>query len=282
MPPLSAWSRTPTQGMHLNGGTQCFSMASDAQENLGAGMKLALLLQGEFALQIDGHNFDKVKSATSTLFLSRNEWRLGHHFPAGTKLQYITLFLDASLIEDLLEHDMADSLFREPVLHSVHAISDAMASIATSILHRPFTGSAGRLHESGKALELAALAIDALALPKPRSQSSLANSNEVRRLHQLRDYLDTHWHDSAPADVLARTYGFGLRRMSVGFRRLFGCTISEYLREKRLQEAWKLLDSGMSATLTAEKVGYTLPHFTIAFTRRFGVTPGSLTRHGIS
>lgn len=278
---LPSWNRSPSHGLELSGGHRLFDTASDSREDLSPGLKLAVLLEGTFSLQVDDNEFSMVQSATSTLFLSRQNWQLVHHFPEGTKLTYLTLFLEAGLIEDALEMALPES-HSSPIQQAVHHISGAMSGLVSAILHRPLEGPAGRLYESAKALELAALALDTMVPSQPHSTASLASSAEVKRLYMLRDYLDSHWQHPLPADQLARQYGMGLRRMSIGFRRIFGCTISEYIREKRLQEAWKLLNGGLSATLVAEQIGYSLPHFTIAFQKRFGTTPGHLSRHGLS
>jgi AraC-like DNA-binding protein len=59
------------------------------------------------------------------------------------------------------------------------------------------------------------------------------------------------------------------------FRRETGATPAAYLRERRLQEAHLLLQSGRwSVGEIAQRVGYTnLAAFTVAFGRRFGVPP---------
>jgi AraC-like DNA-binding protein len=59
------------------------------------------------------------------------------------------------------------------------------------------------------------------------------------------------------------------------FRKATGATPAAYLRERRLQEAHLLLQSGRwSVGEVAQRVGYTnLAAFTVAFGRRFGVPP---------
>ncbi|MXO67196.1 AraC family transcriptional regulator [Altericroceibacterium endophyticum] len=277
-----SWTSEPTPGIHLSGGAQTFGTEQQAHEDLGPGLKLALLIEGSFALDLDDRAGGTVTAGTTSLFVSREDWRLGHHFAEDMRLQYLTLFLEAGLVADVLEQDLPGSGERGGIFHAMRHTPLAMASLATSILNRPFRGIAGRLHNSGKALELAALSVETIGPDRSSNQPSLANASEIQRLHQLRDFLDTHWRDAPASDVLARQFGFGHRKMTVGFQRLFGSSISEYLRELRLREAWRLLDGGLSATLTAEETGYTLPHFTVAFTRRFGVTPGSLSRQSMT
>ena len=243
-----SWTSEPMPGIYLSGGTQSFCAAEQAHEDLSPGLKLALLIEGSFALDLDDRAGGTVTAGTCSLFVSRDDWRLGHHFPEGMRLHYLTLFLEAGLVADLLEQDMPGGVARGGVFHAMRNTPHAMGSLAASILHRPLCGAAGRLHNSGKALELAALAVEAIGRERPTSQPSLANASEVQRLHQLRDFLDHHWRDAPTVDVLARQCGFGHRKMTAGFQRLFGSTISEYLRELRLREAWRLLDGGMSAS----------------------------------
>ncbi|QJR02425.1 helix-turn-helix transcriptional regulator [Sphingobium yanoikuyae] len=246
-------------------------------ETLDAGIKLAVLLEGSFALDVDGAGLQQQHAAESSLFTSSRAWQLDHSFARGCTLHYLTLFVDAALVSDVLEADLPDMT----QVRQVNRLTPlAMVSVTNSILHGPFAGAAGRLHAAGKALELAALAVDLIVSPSSSSEVALASASEARRLNDLHAYIGEHWRELPTLDQLARRFGFGLRAMTTGFRRLYGCSISEHARELRLREGWRLLDAGMSATLAAEAVGYTLPHFTAAFASRFGITPGALARHG--
>lgn len=272
------WASNPSTGIFLAGGARHFQKAHQAQEQLGAGLKLALLLEGQFELGVGGDPFAPVSGASSSLFVSRDDWVLDHRFNAGTRLRYVTLHLEAGLVEDLLEQDL-QALY-EGVAQKRRSTPAIMTSIANQILHQPFSGVAGRLQESARCFELAALALDMVGIGPTRGNSGIASVPEVQRLRDLKALIDEQWREAPALDELARRFGFGMRKMTVGFRRLFGQSIAEYLRELRMQEAWRLLCAGQSVTLTAEAVGYTLPHFTSAFARRFGVTPGSIACHG--
>lgn len=272
VPPAAAWDRRVAPGIWLGGGQRGFHDQTAAREDLGSGLKLAILLDGAFELGVAGGSPVPVTGASTSLFVSRDPWQLDHSFAQGSRLHYLTLFLEAGLIEDLLEQDL--TLCAGGVRHATRATPAVMAGITARILHRPFTGVAGRLHDSAKALELAALALDLLMPARPQATGSIASPAEIRRLHDLHAFLAEAWHETPPLDQLARRFGFSAKRMTAGFRRLFGCSIAQHLREMRLREAWRLIDAGMSATQAAEHTGYTLPHFTQAFTCRFGVTPG--------
>ncbi|CAM5562688.1 helix-turn-helix transcriptional regulator [Edaphosphingomonas haloaromaticamans] len=263
----------------MGAGSRSFREEAEAIENLRPGIKLALLLKGAIEVGIAGQTHASESGPSVNLFVSRHEWQLHHRFSSLSSLQYLTLHLDAEAADELLGD--ADALLPEGMAHHRATCPVAMQAIAEQILNAPYVGVARRLHLAGKALELAALALDTLARPSTNSSVSLATPLEVRRLHELRDRLNRDPANMPGLDRLARDCGMNVRRMTAGFRRLFGQSIGEYLREARLREAWRLLESGLSVTLTAEQVGYTLPHFTTAFRQRFGILPSTLNRSGL-
>ncbi|MGL3819317.1 hypothetical protein, partial [Sphingopyxis sp. R3-92] len=171
------WSSNPSAGIFLAGGARHFQQMHQAQERLGPGLKLALLLEGQFELGIGGDRFEQVPGASSSLFVSRDDWVLDHRFDAGTRLRYVTLHLEAGLVEDLLEQDL--QRLGEGVAQKRRPTPAVMTSIANQILHQPFSGVAGRLQESAKSFELAALALDMLGIGPERGLSGIASTPEV-------------------------------------------------------------------------------------------------------
>lgn len=277
---MKFWTCEATPGLWVSAGVRSFEDATEASEVLGAGLKLAILLEGNIQVGIKGHTHSRVAGPSVNLFASRHDWQLDHRFTANSSLRYLTLHLSANGMTDLLGE--ADVFPISDITHYQSECPAAIGAIAEEILHAPYSGLPRRLHMAGKALELAALALDTLARPSTNNSVSLATPLEVRRLHELRDRLNRDPANMPGLDRLARDCGMNVRRMTAGFRRLFGQSIGEYLREARLREAWRLLESGLSVTLTAERVGYTLPHFTTAFRQRFGIPPSVLNRSGLS
>ncbi|WP_425487890.1 helix-turn-helix transcriptional regulator [Microvirga lupini] len=62
------------------------------------------------------------------------------------------------------------------------------------------------------------------------------------------------------------------------FRAAFGMTVFEFIRNEKLNEAWRLLmQEGISVGEAAYRAGYSsAANFTTAFKRRFGVLPKHL------
>jgi AraC-like DNA-binding protein len=78
---------------------------------------------------------------------------------------------------------------------------------------------------------------------------------------------------------LARRAGASSRTLLRAFRRELGCAPSEYLRDRRLDEARVLLRTGRYRVGdVASRLGYaSLPAFSQAFSARFGTPPSRIT-----
>ncbi len=90
-----------------------------------------------------------------------------------------------------------------------------------------------------------------------------------------RDWLEARLFEPLRIAELARACHASESTLLRAFRRELGAPPAVYLRQRRLDEALLLLESGRySATEVALRVGYaTLPAFTVAFQRRFGLPP---------
>lgn len=265
------------EGLRLAGGRLDLAADEQAQERLEAGLKLAVLLEGGFDLALEGQAARAVRGPSISLFASRDAWRLDHRFAAGARLKFLTLHLSADLLADQLEFDLDRACRTSPVTMISADAPSAVATMAEHVLHSPYHGAAARLHAVGKGFELAAMALDRFLADTPAASPPLASPLETRRLHEVRAWLDENYRDAPGLDRLARQAGLNVRKLTTGFRRLFGVSIAEHLREVRLQQGRRLLEDGCSVTDAADRVGYTLPHFSAAFQHRFGVTPRALT-----
>jgi AraC-like DNA-binding protein len=78
---------------------------------------------------------------------------------------------------------------------------------------------------------------------------------------------------------LARASGVSLRTLQRHFRAHFNCTVTDWLRNLRLERARNELRTGESVKQVAFDLGYKQPsHFTRDFKDRFGVPPRMLLR----
>lgn len=274
--PSPALITSRIDGLRIAAGRLDLTANQQAHEDLEAGLKLAILLEGKFDLEVEGQALRAMQGPSVSLFASRHGWRLDHLFSAGVELRFLTLHLSADLLADQMEFDL-DRACRAPRVTMIsEEAPSAMTAMAERVLHSPYSGPAAQLHAIGTGFELAALALDRFLPDHPANDAPLASPAETRRLHEMRAWLAEHYREVPTLDRLARQAGLNVRKLTAGFRRLFGMSVAEYLREVRLQEGRRLLESGCSVTDAADGVGYTLPHFTTVFQHRFGLTPRTL------
>ena len=78
--------------------------------------------------------------------------------------------------------------------------------------------------------------------------------------------------------ALARRFGVSVLHLNQGFMQEFGQSVYGWVTEYRLEQAYQALRQGsMPIKVLSHRLGYSHPnHFSYAFKRRFGCTPGSL------
>jgi len=101
--------------------------------------------------------------------------------------------------------------------------------------------------------------------------------HQARGMVRVVDYLCDHLADQPSLDDLARIAGSNRLTLSRNFKRLYGMTVFEWLREQRLGHAAKLLgESNRPISEIATTVGYSsLQGLANAFKQRFELSPSS-------
>ena len=74
---------------------------------------------------------------------------------------------------------------------------------------------------------------------------------------------------------LARSVGLSHPKLNQGFREIYGVTVFDYLRQKRLENARSYIQEGrMNITEAAYATGFSSSsHFSRAFLKYFGIQP---------
>ena len=171
----SAWSGIIAPGVQMSVGEIQFDSEMRSEENLAEGLKLAVLLEGVFQLGVSGDAPQMVRGSSASLFLANAPWQLDHLFDAGTSIKYLTLHLDAAVLEDELEASITAKTHRYGSLAMFSATTPlAMTALAHQMFASPYSGTAKRLYLAGKGLELTALALDCLLDGASVTQTPLA------------------------------------------------------------------------------------------------------------
>ncbi len=96
-----------------------------------------------------------------------------------------------------------------------------------------------------------------------------------RRVRAAQVWIDGHLDAPVTLAQLAAVAHISPRQLTALFRESLAMTPQQYLRERRMQVAWALLESGeLSIQRIAERVGYSsLAAFSDRFRRHFGKSP---------
>jgi AraC family transcriptional activator of pyochelin receptor len=79
-------------------------------------------------------------------------------------------------------------------------------------------------------------------------------------------------------DVLARRVGICTTALTSGFRQIYGMSVTEFIQDLRLGEAFRSLSDGdMTVSQAAYSVGMSPAYFSTLFRRRYGLSPSNLT-----
>lgn len=152
-----------------------------------------------------------------------------------------------------------------------------MRRVLDEIADCPPERSLRRLFLESKALELIVLFCDMLSLA-PAAPPLTRDTNAC--LDKARAFIDARYLHPPTTREIARACYLSETALRRGFKARFGCTVYEYILERRLRMAHDLLESGRYKVKdVAWMVGYTnVSHFIDAFRRHYGLTPGECLR----
>ena len=133
-----------------------------------------------------------------------------------------------------------------------------------------------KLYLEGKVLELLSLFCDE-AIGKQKNTKDISRE-DYRCLMKAREIIDNHFLHPLTIAQIAEQCFLSETKLKQGFKICFNCTVYEYIVEKRMEMAYRLLQSGKYKVKDVVwMVGYTnASHFIDAFKKRYGVTPGEI------
>jgi len=208
---------------------------------------------------------------------------------AGDRLQRVRIDLDLNFLRMFVTQlDFIPKILRPlvdcdaaPRFHrAVGQVAPAMRMVIQQMWQTPYQGMIGRMFLEAKTLELLALQLSQLI----ESENRLSNFNlqpaDIDRIYQARHILQQSAVNPPSVMNLAQDVGLDHMKLKRGFRQIFGTTPFGYLREYRMEQArLLLLDGKLSVAAVANAIGYShVGHFSNAFQRKFGITPGECRR----
>jgi AraC-like DNA-binding protein len=157
---------------------------------------------------------------------------------------------------------------------SLRAVADML-----TMKHR---GTLRLIYAKAKSEELLVNALSFACRGERASTRIRLGERDRTRILQVREMLDANFAKPPPVSELARRFGINRNKLSYGFRAVHDRSMSEYIADRRLETAWRLLDeTDRPVAHIAEDVGFShLQSFSSAFKRRYGLSPSMLRRSG--
>lgn len=145
-----------------------------------------------------------------------------------------------------------------------------------SLQSMAFHGLTRRAYVEARAVELVCDLWGQVAKLAPAPLGAL-DARILTKVEKTRLHIDTNFAAPLVMQGLAHDVGTNETKLSQAFRAAFGMTVFEYVRNRRMEEARRLLrHCDMSVTEIAFEVGYEHScNFSVAYKRHFGVTPKS-------
>lgn len=282
---MFTWSRKVGANLLVSAGSTVLQESLEVRAPVFKGLQVIVSLSSRLQGGVDGHTPFPIQDAGAYFVLCTGEHDGLDRFEANILQRHVRIGMDADAAErsgfslDLVAQSGGKQLHSQEVLVLHQPLTAALRAAAMQILYCPFQAGAVRdLFLGAKGLELASAA---LARPLAQSAAGLdqLDAREVQRLWLARDVLIGRAHEPPSLAELAREVGINVKKLTAGFRVLFGMSVFEYLQQHRLEEAFRMLSSGgMSVTQVAAHVGYAVAHFSTVFKDRFGISPRDLLR----
>lgn len=193
------------------------------------------------------------------------------------------LFLEISEDSDPFINSFCESILNnESVILSDNwgSITSDIQSVIDEIKFNPYTGKLQEIFLFAKSLELLVLCIDNYVSKNKKSYTFIKSDLDKEKLIQVRDFINTQYKSPPSLSELSKLVGLNEFKLKNGFKELFGSTIFNYIRNKRLLLAKNSLENdGISISEAAYEYGYSSPqHFSLQFKKQFGITPKSVQK----
>ena len=155
-------------------------------------------------------------------------------------------------IDSLLQADGSDD--GNPYFHQC-AMTPQIEAVVCQLLDGCFQGVGGRIFAEAKVLELISLYLGAQKTEPERGRH--VSEKDLFHLYKAKKHLVENFKKPKNIEDLARFAGINRRKLTEGFKAVFGMTVYQYTQFQRIEQAKKLLQGRVTSIGSlAEQVGY--------------------------
>jgi AraC family transcriptional regulator len=245
-------------------------------------VEICLNLTGRGSIVSEGGQVEF--EAMSAGFYRQSEQQLTATREGGARHRFLTVELSPDFIEEHLSQDSSNlhpivvkALKRDPMAlaSTPERLTTEHQELIGSLRHPPVFASAQKLWYHAKTLELMS-AFLFKAPPEKDLFCQRQNRLAQDRVDRVISILKRNIAEPPTLEMLGKEAGCSSFYLSRIFSQQMGKTISQYLRDLRMEKAAELLRAGkLNVTQVAMEVGYSSSsHFSTAFHETFGCCPG--------
>lgn len=157
----------------------------------------------------------------------------------------------------------------------------SVSKILSEILDCPFCGEVRELYVEGKVLELIAVFCEEVICRSPANRFGMSiTEKDYEALLSAREFINKNFTHPLTLTSVAKQSAVSEKKLTEGFRRCFGCTVNDYITEKRMEAAKELLLTGKYTVANVTwMVGYShTSYFIRIFREHYGLTPGQMLK----
>jgi AraC family transcriptional regulator, transcriptional activator of the genes for pyochelin and ferripyochelin receptors len=225
---------------------------------------------------------DFIVSKSSSIFMHADCRDNNVRLDTSENLELVSFIIGKSVLSRLIGKECAQSLLEglgvamAPAV-TVNKIPQHIDALLHSSLPDHLIGSIAKLHAQAKVLDYICCLYKHVVPAKEKEQPKRDIQNRINQLHDDLVRLD----GKLPILTdLARRYDLSAHQMSHEFRNRYGKSLYSYITEIRLHEAHSALKTtDLPMKTIAKNLGYShVNHFSTAFGKQFGYSPGSLRK----
>ncbi|PUV23988.1 MULTISPECIES: helix-turn-helix domain-containing protein [Sphingobacterium] len=167
-----------------------------------------------------------------------------------------------------------------------HIITPQISKTISELYECPYTGHIKRLYLEAKLMELLAHQLHGVHAIANINQLNKLSKLNIENLHFIKEMLISNLAKNYTIEELSYLSMMNRTKLQAGFKELFGHTIHDFIVQKRMQLAYHLLTESYAnhwnISEIARRVGYLRSnHFSAAFKKEFGVSPGRFLKNKI-
>lgn len=249
------------------------------------GIRLIITLQGKTQLRFNENSFcvDAEKHPSAAL-LSISEPTYGAKYFSGSHQQEFVIFIEPEWLKNSGLNQSPDFSHLSHIQHANLAfislfVNKRILALIESLVSREYgSPTLSHVHKESDCLALIAELLSQL----PNFQMASDLSAERKRVDQLTRLLLSGKADNWTLPEIAKHMHTNVTSLQADFKRIQGTSIMSYLRQIKLEKAYKALLQGANVNQAAEIAGYSnSDNFTTAFRRHFSIVPSKVKKRKI-